>query len=377
MKRKIKRLPLAAFLLAAFSCLMIRPFCVYAYASDGEKYITISVDATDDNEDGLQYALDTDDPEAFSDSNEFTVPSGTEHTIYVKDAAGNITSQVYKPVQAQQVYETVQTQEEMPEASVTITDFSQERQEDGQQINIDLEIDREEQPDYSDYEYLTDGPVVEAGTGTVAEKIQTDGSESSDRIFYTITTKEGEVLYLIVDQERQSDNVYLLDTVSADDLLALADGAAGAANGGEEKEDNLFAALSKDSTAEEEKTDDRETASSSNSNLFIVLLFVLAGGGAYYYFRIYKNKKEEAMDVMDAMDMEDFEPEDLEMEEADFEYDDQEKERYLAELINDDESLYDASPEEYADSVNSTEEYNDYMADYGLDENDEMEGGGL
>lgn len=353
MKKKTKRL-----LLTVFLCFAICPS--QAYASDGEKYVTISVDATDDNEAGLQYALDTDSPEAFTSSNEFTVPAGTEHTIYVKDAAGNITSQVYNP-------NPVQEQEETPPASVTVTDFSQEQQEDGQQINIDLEIDRKE-PDYSDYEYLTDEP-VEAGTGTVAEKIKTDGSESSDRIFYTITTKEGEALYLIVDQSRQSDNVYLLDTVSADDLLALADGAASAGNGKEEKEDNLFAALSKDSeTAEDEKKGDDKEKSSSNSNLLIVLLFVLAGGGAYYYFKIYKNKKDEVMDVMDAMDIEDFEPEDLE-EEADFEYDDREKEKYLAELI-DDESLYDASPEEYAAADETdTEEY----YDYGFDEN-EVEG---
>ena len=359
MKKKSKRL-----LLTVFLCFAICPS--QAYASDGEKYVTISVDATDDNEAGLQYALDTDSPEAFTSSNEFTVPAGTEHTIYVKDAAGNITSQVYNP-------NPVQEQEETPPASVTVTDFSQEQQEDGQQINIDLEIDRKE-PDYSDYEYLTDEP-VEAGTGTVAEKIKTDGSESSDRIFYTITTKEGEALYLIVDQSRQSDNVYLLDTVSADDLLALADGAASAGNGKEEKEDNLFAALSKDSeTAEDEKKGDDKEKSSSNSNLLIVLLFVLAGGGAYYYFKIYKNKKDEVMDVMDAMDIEDFEPEDLE-EEADFEYDDREKEKYLAELI-DDESLYDASPEEYvATDTDETDtgEYTEEYYDYGFDEN-EVEG---
>lgn len=347
MKRRNKRL-----LLTVFLCFMICPLWVpQVYASDGENYTTITVDATDDNEDGLKYAIDTDDPEAFADSNEFTVPAGTEHTIYVKDAAGNITSQEYKPVQAQ---------EEIPEASVTVTDFSQETREDGQQINIDLEIDREEKfPDYSDYERLTDEP-AEAGTGTVAEKIKTDGSDSSDRIFYTITTKEGEVLYLIVDQGQQTDNVYLLDTVSADDLLALADGAASTGSVREEKEDNLFTALSKES---EEENDEKEKGA-SNSNILIVLLFVLVGGGAYYYFKIYKNKKNEAMDVMDAMDMDDFEPELEESDdEADFEYDDKEKERYLADLINDDEELYDVSPEEYA-------------ADYGLDET-EVEGDDL
>lgn len=170
MKRKTKSLTLSAicFYLMAWS------FPATLYASDGE-YITISVDATDDNG-NLQYALDTDDPAAFTDSNEFKILSGTTHTIYVKDMAGNITSQTYTPSAPTPV-----------EVDVTQMDVG----ENEQRINIDLEIGRqnEEEADHSNYEYLTDDP-IEPGSGTVAEKIKTDGSEDSDRIFYTITTKK-------------------------------------------------------------------------------------------------------------------------------------------------------------------------------------------
>lgn len=351
MKRKIESWILFTMCCFIMACLFPTEL---VYASDGE-YITISVDATDDNG-NLKYALDTDDPAAFTDSNEFTILAGTSHTIYVRDAAGNITSQAYTP------------SSDVP----FVADVSQDLQENEQRINIDLEIDRQsnkDASDYSDYEYLTDEP-VEPGTGTVAEKVKTDASEDSERIFYTITTKEGEVLYLIIDQDQSADNVYLLDTVSADDLLALSDGAAGK-SAEPEKEDNLLAALSKGAdTAENEENE--KSSNSSNSNLFIIVFVVIVGGGVYYYFKIYKNKKDEAMDVMDAMDMEDFEAEEEEEEEADFSYDDEEKEKYLEELISDDDTdLYDVSPEEYADSENNSEETD--LEEYGLEEEEQEE----
>ena len=86
---KIKRL--MAGIMAA---ILIAVPATGVYASDGEEYVTITVHASDDNE-GITYALDSDDPGSFGPSNMFTVPAGTSHTIYVKDAAGNITSQVY------------------------------------------------------------------------------------------------------------------------------------------------------------------------------------------------------------------------------------------------------------------------------------------
>jgi len=85
MKNKVKHI------LAALTGCMLVGLSVpaYAHASDGEDYITISVDAVD-NSGQMQYAIDSDDPSAFSNINEFTIPTGTSHTIYVKDAAGKV-----------------------------------------------------------------------------------------------------------------------------------------------------------------------------------------------------------------------------------------------------------------------------------------------
>lgn len=60
------------------------------------------------------------------------------------------------------------------------------------------------------------------------------------------------------------------------------------------------------------------------------------------------------MDVMDAMNMEDFEPEPEEDEEAEFEMADEEKQAFLDNLINGDneneEEFFDADPDEYVNA---------------------------
>ncbi len=326
-------------------------FQMPVYASDGEEYITISVDAVDENG-NLKYALDTDDPAAFTDSNEFVVLAGTSHTIYVKDAAGNISSQKYLP------------ENENESQYVSNTEIA----EDEHRINIDLEIggDSSSQKEYE----ITDNP-VEPGSASVSSKIKTDGSDDAEKVFYTFSTKEGETLYLVIDQSQGSDNVYLLDTVSLGDLKVLADGQPSSyESDNESKEDNLLSALTvadDESTGGEEEQVTKKAGGTSKSNAVIILIVAAVGGGAYYYLKVYKNKKDEAMDVMDAMDLDEFEPEEEE-EELDFDYDDDEKEKYLADMIKEDESLYDVNPDEYAASHMDEDDY-----DAGI-EPDEIDG---
>ncbi len=321
-------------------------FPVYAYASDGEDYITISVDAVDDNT-NLQYAIDSDDESAFTSSNEFTVPAGTSHTIYVKDVAGNITSQRYEPQDISN---------------------SNDYDEEEQRINIDLELGRQEEK-----EIYSPDEEGSPGTASVTERTKTDGSVDAEKVFYTFTTKEGEELYLVVDQGRGSDNVYLLDTVSLGDLRVLADGQA-SASADDMKEDNLLASLQGegddlDSELEKPETEPSKKKSTTSQGL-VILFLALIGGGGYYYLKIYRNKKEEAMDAMDAMDMDEFEPEEDEDEEMEFDYDDSEKEEYLDRLINEEEeAFYDQDPDAYATSHMEEDEADETEAE--LTENDD------
>lgn len=333
-----KRTKLWGRLAAAFAICFLTVTNV-AEASGGEEYITIKVQASDESE-GLKYAIDSKDEAAFSEQNEFTIPAGTSHTIYVKDAAGNITSQVYHPTGNVETG-NIETEEDV---------------QDTQQINIDLELGNGKTGDYSNYEYLTDDP-VDKGTGTVTSKITTDGSDTDEKVFYTVKSDTGEVFYLVIDQSHSTDNVYLLNPVTLNDLKSLAsdDGTSGAKESDEE--DNLLDALREN--REEKASDNADTGSKQKknntfSNNLIFLVIMVIGGGVYYYIKVYKNKKDEMMDTMDAMDMEEFEAEEEE-EEVEFDVDDEEKERYIQQLIEEEEMLYDKDPDHYYEEHSKAE----------------------
>lgn len=359
-------------------------FAGVAEASDGEDYITIKVHASDENE-GLKYAIDSNDPAAFSTQNEFTIPAGTSHTIYVKDAAGNVTSQTYSPSKT-----TVSGTGTTPVG------------EDTQQINIDLELGNENKEDYSNYEYLTDDPAgAGTGTGTVTTKTTTDGSDNAEKVFYTVTADSGEVFYMVIDQSQSTDNVYLLNAVTLNDLKSLAEDDPSGANTPKENdgEDNLLEALRKnnsddgDSVQDTSESGKKPTSSIGNNIIFLVILVI--GGGVFYYLKVYKNKKDEMMDTMDAMDMEEFEAEEEDDDEIEFdETDDEEKDRFLSQLVEEEdignigngreesdgeedgeEEFFNMDPEEYAQSGkgNRTENEPDEGAFQFDDESEEEE----
>lgn len=341
------------------------------FASSGEEYITITVDAEDDN-DNLTYSLDSTDPESFSSSNTFTIPAGTSHTIYVKDEAGNITSQEYSP----STMLTSDINSEPAEYDVTYdpgidnTDNTDNTTEaETQDINIDVEIGNK---DYSSILDKNSKEPAEPGMGTAYEKTKTDGSDDGDKVFYTVTTAEGDTFYMVIDQTQNNDNVYLLNTVTRSDLKALA-----VDDGSEQEaaeEDNLLTALKneKNDTSDVEE-DSKSSKSSGASPQIIMMILVLIGGGLYYYLKVYKNKKEQQMDVMDAMNMEDFAPEPEEDEEAEFEMADEEKQAFLDNLINGDdeneEELLDADPDEYVNADDNDNEI--YATSHKNDEEDD------
>lgn len=337
-------------LAAAIGCMLTSfSFPAYAYASDGEDYITISVDAVDDNT-NLQYAIDSDDESAFTSSNEFTVPAGTSHTIYVKDVAGNITSQRYEP------------------SGINYSDNYEDEEE--QRINIDLELGRQEEK-----EIYSPDEEGDPGTASVTERKKTDGSVDAEKVFYTFTTKEGEELYLVVDQGRGTDNVYLLDTVSLGDLRVLADGQTKDSDN-DDKEDNLLASLQEESPKSELDESETPKKKSNAGQGFFILFLALVGGGGYYYLKIYRDKKDEAMDAMDAMDIDEFAAEDEEEDELDFDYDDAEKERYLENLIGEDsveEEFLEEDPDAYATSHRNETEEDEAEMDPAEDDEDSFE----
>ena len=158
-------------------------------------------------------------------------------------------------------------------------------------------------------------PLTPDGQATVLDNATgEDGKE-----FYTIQTPDENVFYLIIDNQRDTENVYFLNAVTEADLMALAVKEDDAPQtdaipdpepacicteqcaAGEVNTDCPVCTLTrKDCTGKAPVTDTEtepdkkleKTKSGGSGTLILVLLVALAAGGAGYYFKIYKPKKD-------------------------------------------------------------------------------------
>jgi len=104
-------------------------------------------------------------------------------------------------------------------------------------------------------------------------------------------TPNENVFYLIIDRQRETENVYFLNAVTEQDLMALA----------EVSGDTAQSATPEPTPAAPEPTPEPtpdptpEPEKGGNMGMMVVVvLVVLAGGGAAYYFKIYRPKQEQA-----------------------------------------------------------------------------------
>lgn len=162
-------------------------------------------------------------------------------------------------------------------------------------------------------------PFTPEGQATVVD----NATDEDGKEFYTFTTPNDNVFYLVIDKQRDSDNVYFLNAVTESDLLALAEQPKESESAipeipvcdctnkcapGEVNTDCAVCATTMKScvgkaadpapTAEEPA---EKPAKQSGGSMIFVLLAVAAVGGAGYYFKVYKPKK----DLDDAEDFED------------------------------------------------------------------------
>lgn len=149
-----------------------------------------------------------------------------------------------------------------------------------------------------------------------------DGKE-----FYVFTTPEGNVFYLVIDRQRDSENVYFLNAVTEDDLAALAEKGGKASEGSESAapepavcictdkceagyvnaacpvcRNELRGCLGKEAAA---VTEEQEKSSGGNGAAAVfIFLAAIAAGGAGYYLKIYRPKQEldDAEDLDDLLD---------------------------------------------------------------------------
>ena len=169
------------------------------------------------------------------------------------------------------------------------------------------------------------------GQGTVVDNV----TDQDSKEFFTFTTPNDNIFYLIIDKERESENVYFLNAVTESDLLALAEK-------DQEPEDNNVSAIPdpepvcictdkcapgevntacpvcvlslKDCTGKAPAADPdtdpepEKPEKGNSSTMILVVIAVLAVGGAGYYLKIYKPKH----DLDDADDFDELTGEDEE-----------------------------------------------------------------
>ena len=111
-------------------------------------------------------------------------------------------------------------------------------------------------------------PFTPSGTGTVVD----NATDEDGKEFFTIMTPAENVFYLVIDRQRETENVFFLNAVTEADLLALAEMPA----------EPTPPAPAPEPANDPEPTEEPEPEQPK------------ATGGAGWYFKIYRPKKQRA-----------------------------------------------------------------------------------
>ncbi len=126
-------------------------------------------------------------------------------------------------------------------------------------------------------------PFTPDGTGTVVD----NATDQDGKEFFTITTAEEAVFYLVIDRQRETENVYFLNAVTVADLMALAESSGEPAA----PEPPLEPEPEPTPTPEPEPVPEKKGGAGP---LLLALTVVVIGGGAGWYFKIYRPKLQKA-----------------------------------------------------------------------------------
>ena len=127
-------------------------------------------------------------------------------------------------------------------------------------------------------------PLTPDGQGTLVDNA-TDGDGKE---FFTIMAADESVFYLVIDRQRETENVYFLNAVTVADLMALAEPSPEAV-----PEPLPEPEPEPEPTPEPEP--EPEPEKSGGAGMLLAVLGVLAiGGGAGWYFKIYRPKQQQA-----------------------------------------------------------------------------------
>ena len=145
-------------------------------------------------------------------------------------------------------------------------------------------------------------------------QLMDDVTDNENLQFITVTARDGNEFYIIIDKGAQSENVYFLNTVDESDLAALVEDYVPEQSTQQQPEPSGEPdAEQAEPEQEQPEQPEPETEQSNGSFLFLIVLVLIGGAGlAVYYFKVFRPKKK----LEQADDLEDFEFEETENEEV-------------------------------------------------------------
>ena len=149
-----------------------------------------------------------------------------------------------------------------------------------------------ESPVTGGLEDFTELPAPPPGTGTVIDY----STDSNGTLFYTIMTPDEHVFYLVIEQNRNIDNVYFLNAVTVADLLPLAQLPPQTQGGTITAPPTPADETEQPGVTPQPSEQEQQQGGNNAGTLIFVVVIVALGGGVGWYFKIYRPKQQSAAD---------------------------------------------------------------------------------
>ena len=132
----------------------------------------------------------------------------------------------------------------------------------------------------------TGNPFTPDGSATVVD----NATDEDGKEFFTFQTPEGNVFFLVIDRSRPNNNVYFLNAVTEQDLMALAE-VSGTNNPPFSPVPEPVPPPDIEDTVPE-PPEPQPPTSSGNGTFVFLIIGMIAFGGAAYYLKIVRPKKQ-------------------------------------------------------------------------------------
>jgi len=151
---------------------------------------------------------------------------------------------------------------------------------------------------YSEGIPVAANPFTPEGQGNILD----NATANDNKEFFTFSTPDGNVFFIVVDRERHGNNVYLLNAVTEYDLLSFVEDF-------EHPVQNSMGGIPVSPTpivpeipTTEEPPPIEPTPTTpakgngNNTTLFLLIAVIVLGGVGYYYFKILRPKQQDGND---------------------------------------------------------------------------------